>query len=142
MPFSCCSVLVALTLNQSGVKMIKNTLIFSFLLIGLVAGQINEFISKHLAEKRSDEHLCPDIAGNYFIPNTRGCAWYHVCIDGVNRGQQRCPAPFWFNYEEQQCDHRYNVDCDLDDRWVNVNCPPGPGIFLIPHPHSCSKYTG
>lgn len=77
---------------------------------------------------------------NVFATNTRGCSWYHVCIDEVSVDQNRCPEGHQFNFASQNCPPRGTVECTLD-RVVEPECPANSqGIIFAPHPYSCSKF--
>lgn len=106
------------------------------------AQDIEAFMAKISDERPFNVNPCEGIEEYSFVLNTRGCSWYHVC-NNVSEviGQGRCPSGFYFNAVQQICDHRENVNCDWDDRWTNLVCPNDPGITVIPHTYSCSKYT-
>lgn len=75
-----------------------------------------------------------------FATNTRGCAWYHVCINEESVRQDRCPDGHQFNFASQNCPPKGTVECTLD-RVVEPECPSGNhGVSLVPHPYSCSKF--
>jgi Chitin binding Peritrophin-A domain len=121
--------------------MIKVVLYLNFAFLSFAAG--NKFFE--FAEvQEAIENPCAGIAGPYFVTNYRGCAWYTVCFNNQVAREDRCPEGLRFNYSSQICDFRDNVECDLDDRWNQLNCPVGQdqGIAIIPHPYVCSKYTG
>jgi Chitin binding Peritrophin-A domain len=86
---------------------------------------------------------CLGITGPKFVSNYRGCAWYALCSNNEVIREGRCPDGYRFNYEQQICDFRDNIECELDDRWIQKTCPIGSqSIAIIPHPYVCSKYTG
>lgn len=115
------------------------------LLVGFVAAQdYNQFLAKIERDRGfNDDEACSGRDELHFARNSRGCSWFFACND-LNQiiSENRCPEGFHFNYAQQNCDYKVNVQCDLDDRWVNLVCPPERGIIVIPHPYTCSKYTG
>lgn len=125
-------------------KMIGKLCIFSALLVSLVAGQdVALFLSKIKAERGFEDNPCAGRSGAHFAVNPRGCSWYFACTnDNTVDREDRCPTGLHFNYLEQTCDFKINVKCELDDRWNNLVCPSTRGVSIIPHPYSCSKYTG
>lgn len=81
--------------------------------------------------------------GPRFAVNTRGCSWFWVCDeDNVVIRQDRCPDGLHFNVVDQNCDYKDRANCQLVDQDVPKTCPLGAGIHIIPHPLTCSKYTG
>ena len=80
--------------------------------------------------------------GPHFAPNARGCSWYFECDNNEIKREDRCEFPLQFNYLYQRCDYRENVRCELDDRWRDLQCTEEKKISIIPHPYSCSMYTG
>jgi len=119
--------------------MIAKTLLISALLVTFVSAQdIDTFLGK-IREERLADNPC---TGKPFARNTRGCSWFFVCnVDtGEVESQNRCPQDMYFDEEEQVCDYRENVQCDIPS--PTTECPTENGIFVISHPHSCSKYTG
>lgn len=125
--------------------MIGKLFVLSVLLVGCASAQnIEEFLRLLKDQRRFDDvNPCAGYEGRVFVRNTRGCAWYHECnSEGVAVRQGRCDEGFWFNHDEELCDHTVNVKCDYDDRLNNLNCPTGGGVSVIPHKYSCSKYIG
>lgn len=80
--------------------------------------------------------------GKRFVRNTRGCSWFFVCDleTGLVESQNRCEPNMYFNEADQVCDLRENVECDIPS--PPTECPTENGIFIISHPHTCSKFTG
>lgn len=83
--------------------------------------------------------VCRGRPGNHFAANERGCSWYWRCNIGREAEEDRCPEPYYFNYERQICDWKENVECE--EQVYSSECPSS-GITLRPHPNVCSKYTG
>lgn len=80
--------------------------------------------------------------GNRFEINTRGCSWFFVCDDEkVLLREDRCPEGFHFDVKEQNCNYKDVVDCKLGSE-VSTECSSQAGVEIIPHPLTCSKYTG
>ena len=83
-----------------------------------------------------------------FAPNPRGCEWFFYCGDRNNPIQGRCRGEkpeeiyhFNFNSGNSSCEVPENVECTIDDELWNTTCP-GIGIAKVPHPYSCSEYSG
>lgn len=89
----------------------------------------------------SSGNQCFECNGHPEIPhyarNPRGCSWFFVCNPGQAAIANRCPAPYLYNHEKQQCDFADNVDC-VDESPLTV-CPER-GIARIAHPDACSKF--
>lgn len=75
-----------------------------------------------------------------FLANTRGCSWFHVCVNGVHTGQNRCPEGFHFNYGSQACALIGSFECTISNPDVEARCPDSRGLSIVPHPYSCSKF--
>lgn len=104
---------------------------------------IDVFMSKIEAEGRRAVNPCTGIDQLRFLRNPRGCSWYFVCQNQQVIREDRCQGGLRFNYDDQNCDFIDRVDCDFDDRWTNLICPTGnTGLVIIPHPYTCSKFTG
>ncbi|CRL08014.1 CLUMA_CG020982, isoform A [Clunio marinus] len=117
------------------------------LVIVLITFTSADVVEKNLAKQRKyvqglRDERCLELDEVHFSRNTRGCAWYFRCDEEGNvESEDRCPGNLWFNEEDQMCSNPEDVECDLDDRWVDVVCPNEVGISVIPHPYTCSKYT-
>lgn len=68
-----------------------------------------------------------------------GCAWFFTCENGEVIYEGRCGDSYWFNYDDQLCDYKGNVECE--DPQVPRECPGASNITIIPHPDTCSKFT-
>lgn len=124
--------------------MIEKLIILSIFFTTLANANVSDsFISRIKVEPAAETNPCGNRAGEHFARNTRGCSWYFVCDEKneiVREG--RCDEGWHFSYYNQMCDYKDRVLCDLDDRWRNLTCPDETGINVIPHPYTCSKYTG
>lgn len=119
-------------------------LIVSLMLVTLVTAQnFDEFMLK-INEKQGfeiDHSPCSGRAGPHFGKNSRGCSWFFQCNEFneiVN--ENRCPEGYYFNYPDQNCAPRDLVPCSVNN--VTETCPQESGITVIPHPYTCSKFTG
>lgn len=118
--------------------MIGRIFLISVFLVTFVSAQDIDKLLAKIGANRYSENPC---TGERFAKNTRGCSWFFVCDDDNQVIQQnRCPENFYFSVERQLCDRRENVECDIPKG--PTECPDENGITVIPHPYSCSKYTG
>ena len=112
--------------------------------VTFASGQnIEEFIAKLKADGRYQENPCAGVTGSHFARNNRGCAWYFAC-DNNNEviREDRCPGTLRFDFLGQRCVYPEDLECDLDDVFIDPTCPPGRGISIVPHPYTCTKFTG
>lgn len=130
--------------SRAACKTMENKIILLFVLItvGNAAKRDNFLYGKSV--EYAELNPCRNRQGAHFAKNTRGCSWYFVCDDNNNLvSENRCDDGLHFNYNQQKCDYRSNVTCDLDDRYRNMTCPEeSRGINVIAHPYTCLKYTG
>jgi len=118
--------------------MVARIFLISVLLITFVSAQD---IDAYLGKMRAESFLENPCVGERFARNTRGCSWFFVCDLDTNEveSQNRCPPDMYFNEEDQLCDNRENVECDIPS--PPTVCPEENGVFIISHPQSCSKFT-
>lgn len=86
--------------------MIFRVIYLSALLVICASAQdIESFIAKARAIRGYDDNICDGLGLDEpaFLANTRGCSWFHVCVDGVHSGQNRCPDGFHFHEEQGGC---------------------------------------
>lgn len=124
--------------------MIAKLFLMSVVLVGFTTafdiGNIRSFLTT-IKDTRAAFDVNP-CTGRTFAKNTRGCSWFWQCSDdGLPVRQDRCPEGRHFNYNDQTCDYKENANCQLDET-VPKECPSGTGILTIPHPETCSKFTG
>lgn len=123
----------------------KTAVIFLLALAYARAQSFEEILRSIQAKKSFEGNPCSGRTGVHFARNYRGCSWYFACGSANNViREDRCHDGLIFNYEEQKCDYVENVKCSIDDENEAPQvCPPGSrGIYVIPHPYSCTKYTG
>jgi Chitin binding Peritrophin-A domain len=124
--------------------MIGKLILFSFLSLTVAnAKSIDNFLAQIKVSPAAEPNPCGNRVGDHFARNNRGCSWYFVCDDKNEIVREdRCDNGLHFSYYNQMCDYKDRVKCDLDDRWANITCPEERYINVIPHPYTCSKYTG
>lgn len=127
-------------------KLLLIIILVSCFLIGICFNLEIEWSSKESLPNESDfviNNPCSGRNETHFARNNRGCAWYFVC-NNINEAvrEGRCSDGYYFDYREQMCNNRQNVNCDLNTRGPS-ECPQGAGgLQIISHPYSCSFYTG
>lgn len=119
-------------------------LFISLLLVTFVTAQnFEEFMvqTNKLQGFEIDHSPCSGRSGGHFGRNSRGCSWFFQCneFNEIVR-EDRCPEGLYFNYPDQNCAPRDLIPCDINP--ITLICPQEPGIKVIPHPYTCSKYTG
>lgn len=116
--------------------MISKLLVLSISLLSFVCGE--DVLSNNVAENFASSQ-CGGRNERHFAINTRGCSWFWFCNDRNEAlSQNRCPEGYRFNYNDQNCDYEWNVECDIDDRVIDHTCPGTGFVTYIPHPQSCT----
>lgn len=122
--------------------MIGKLFLMSIALVSFTTAFDIETIRNGLSGIKNKQRFQPSqCIGEQFAVNNRGCSWFWVCTeDGATQG--RCPEGLHFNVADQNCDYKDRANCQLNDPNIPKTCPEGPGIHIIPHELTCSKYTG
>lgn len=66
--------------------------------------------------------------------------YFYCDSEGIAR-PGRCEPGFHFNQPTQSCELPETVGCTIDDELWVTTCP-GMGIAKVPHPYTCSDYSG
>lgn len=115
--------------------MIGKLIVLNILLLSSACGE--DFLINHVGENFASPQ-CESRNESHFAINTRGCSWFWYCNEkNVALSQNRCPAGFRFNYNDQNCDYEGNVECEFDNRVDDYTCPRSGFVIHIPHPQSC-----
>lgn len=98
-------------------------------------------VTPELAECDEHERVweCPDeddLDNLVFLPNTKDCSMYYLCLGG-EKIPFTCAKGLHWSIDEEACMEKDDANCKFEDDHDDVEECPDEGIKNIAHPYDC-----